>query len=116
MNIALGKLLPCIFLCVEAIRRTERPVRYGLEFFGPAAQAEEKREELVVARPKRGDAGSGNLCLRRKRWRFGAFRGLTFDMSGSWRPQAGSCPLDGRVRRRSHRDGAVAGLLWQLYQ
>ena len=82
MNIALGKLLPCIFLCVEAIRRTERPVRYGLEFFGPAAQAEEKREELVVARPKRGDAGSGNLCSRRKRWRFGAFRGLTFDLSG----------------------------------
>jgi hypothetical protein len=25
--------------------------------------------------------------------------GLTFDMSGSWRPQAGSCPFDGRVRR-----------------
>ena len=91
MNIALGKLLPCIFLCVEAIRRTERPVRYGLEFFGPAAQAEEKREELVVARPKRGDAGSGNLCSRRKRWRFGAFRGLTFDMSGS-RRQAGFGP------------------------
>ena len=27
--------------------------------------------------------------------------GLTFDMSGSWRPQAGSCPLDGRVGRHS---------------
>ena len=25
---------------------------------------------------------------------------LTFDMRGSWRPQAGSCPLDRRVRRQ----------------
>jgi hypothetical protein len=24
--------------------------------------------------------------------------GLTFDMRVSWRPWAGSCPLDGRVR------------------
>ena len=57
MNIALGKLLPCIFLCVEAIRRTERPVRYGLEF-------------LWAGRPSGGEARRVG-CSASEAWRRG---------------------------------------------